>query len=172
MFWNDISEIKEWMVTIAARLTEMQMKHLENDDDDFNSITRLHDKIDTLLKDANRLKQVALAEKTLDKFEDYMKNVDKLNSMINEFKGCISMSRAAIAERKQLQSEFDELINIGKISKEIYKSMQSFINAGSELEHKNYFKLDAIYRKVCDIEEEKPKKKGNSRRKKASNPSS
>lgn len=172
MFWHDIKDIKEWMVTIAARLTEIQMRHLENEDesksdkDDFEeSIGRLHDKLNTLLTDGHRVAEVAIAQKTLDKFEDYMKNVDKLNEMINEFKGTVSLARAAIAERKEQQKEYEDLKDLAKISKKIFESMQDFIRAGDELEKKNYFKLDAIYRKICEIDAEKPKKKGNSRKK-------
>jgi hypothetical protein len=125
MFWNDIKEIKEWMVTISARLTEMQMKHLENKDsekdlleeikttfddtfcseDECSSFNRIHDKLDLLINDAKRVKQVDIAEKILDKFEDYMKNVDKLNAMINEFKGCVAMSRATLSEFKKAKND-------------------------------------------------------------------
>jgi len=41
----------------------------------------------------------------LDKFGDYVKNVDKLNSMINEFKGCVAMSRASMSETKDLAAQ-------------------------------------------------------------------
>lgn len=168
MWWNDIKDIKEWMVTIAARLTELQMKKMERDDfeNEFeDSLNRLHDKFNTLLNDELRMHRTADATKTIDKFEDYMKNVDKLNTMINEFKGTISIARAAVAERKEQQKEFEDLKELGKLSKKIFDSMQSFIAAGDQLEKKNYFKLDAIYRKICEIEDEKPKKKGNSRKK-------
>jgi hypothetical protein len=32
-----------------------------------------------------------------------MKNVDKLNGMINEFKGCVAMARSALEERKNIE---------------------------------------------------------------------
>ena len=34
-----------------------------------------------------------------DKFDDYMKNVDKLNAMVNEIKGVASMSRANLQDK-------------------------------------------------------------------------
>lgn len=34
--------------------------------------------------------------------EDFIKNIDKLNSMVNEFKGCVAMARGALEERKTL----------------------------------------------------------------------
>ena len=76
------------------------LRDVFSSDYDNNTITRLHDKVDGLMKDAKRGEAVLLAQKTLDKFEDYMKNVDKLNAMINEFKGCVAMSRAALNEKK------------------------------------------------------------------------
>jgi hypothetical protein len=33
-----------------------------------------------------------------------MKNIDKLNAMINEFKGCVFIARSALNERKQLDN--------------------------------------------------------------------
>lgn len=154
MFWHDISEIKEWMVTIASRLTEMQMKHLENEDNENDyedSLDRLHDKLTTLLNDSNREKQVFLAEKTLDKFEDYMKNVDKLNQMINEFKGCISIARAAISDKK----EMDDIRNT---LKSMIETCHKYFNHQKTISDQ-YFKIDAIYKKLCEEKPKIPKKK-------------
>jgi len=73
-------------------------------DNEVSSINRIHEKLDELRYDWGRCKQVSLAEKTLEKFEDYMKNIDKLNAMINEFKGCVFIARSALNERKQLDN--------------------------------------------------------------------
>jgi hypothetical protein len=104
------------MIAISGRLSEIEMNMVTEkefqdfkesvdtfffSEDEYSPINRLHDKLDTLLADKNRLEQVSLAESTLDKFEEYMKNVDKLNAMINEFKGCIDLARSVLAERKQ-----------------------------------------------------------------------
>ena len=106
MWWHDIKEMKKKIDRIDSYIQECSpIDHLE---DDFQEdIDRLHDKLNTLLNDGHQIAQVAIAEKTLDKFEDYMKNVDKLNILINEFKGCVSMARDAIAERKELDKEFE-----------------------------------------------------------------
>ena len=128
MWWNDIKDLKDLYKRLDERLlgiecqinlmnekVELQeniiesIKHrleevTDSIDDAFapdGSIDRMHDKVNSLLKDEKRIEHVILAQKTLDKFEDYMKNVDKLNAMINEFKGCVSMARSAIAERKE-----------------------------------------------------------------------
>jgi methyl-accepting chemotaxis protein len=78
-------------------------------EDEYNPINRIQDKLNALVAymndDKTRKKEVVLAEKTLDKFEDYMKNVDKVNAMINEFKGCISLARAALEERKEIEKQ-------------------------------------------------------------------
>jgi hypothetical protein len=127
-------------------------------EDYFNPINKIHDKLDSLIKDTDRQKAVLLAEKTLDKFEDYMKNVDKLNSMINEFKGCVSIARSAIAERKQLDEDVKEMKKVSDISQKIHRSMLSFIKAGDELQERGYFKLDAIYKAICEPNEKKSRK--------------
>jgi hypothetical protein len=80
MFWNDLKDIKAWMDSICYRVTELQIK-----------------------MDAVILAQdVEVARKTLDTFNDYMKNIDKLNAMINEFKGCVSLARGSLEERKKV----------------------------------------------------------------------
>ena len=56
----------------------------------------IYDKLTEILNDENRLEKVNLCHQTLDKFEDYMKNVDKLNTMVNEIKGIASMTRASL----------------------------------------------------------------------------
>jgi hypothetical protein len=187
MFWNDIEEIKQWMIQIngsidcllrvQAEISETCIKAvplpkvIENglndikecvsdlleSEDENNSFNRMHDKLDGLLADANRVQSVLMAEKTMDKFEDYMKNVDKVNSMINEFKGCVSMARGAIGEGKELQKEVEGMKSLASISQQIYNSMLSFIKAAENMKHEAHFKMDAIYKVVC-CKEDKPKK--------------
>jgi hypothetical protein len=155
MWWNDIKEIKDSVVQLSARFILLQdrLKELRKDvleNDPYNSFSDRLDEIkDIVASDENRAKHVLLAEKTLDKFEDYMKNVDKFNSMVNEYKGCVSMARSAVAERKELNSEFDDMRNMAKICQEIYTQ---------------YFKIDAMY-KFLIKENEKPKKKSSRKKK-------
>jgi peptidoglycan hydrolase CwlO-like protein len=63
-------------------------------------LKHLNDRLDEIVE-LICMKDDSLTIKTMDKFEDYMKNVDKLNSLVNEFKGCVALARAEIAERKQ-----------------------------------------------------------------------
>ncbi len=78
---KDMTEIKETLRCICVRLNYIQMK------------------LDGVIQQQEDDRVL-----TLGKFEDYMKNVDKLNAMINEFKGCVSLARAAITERKKIES--------------------------------------------------------------------
>jgi len=73
-----------------------------------DSLCRIHDKLNELLADENRKEQVKLSEKTLDKFENYMKNVDTLNLLINEFKGCVSMARASLSINKETKKPLEK----------------------------------------------------------------
>jgi hypothetical protein len=139
-------------------------------EDENNTINRLHDKLDALLSDAVIAGEVLVAEKTLDKFEDYMKNVDKFNAMINEFKGCVSMARASISEGTILSKTIDEMKKVADISQHIHKSMLAFIRAGDNLEKKSFFKLNAIYNAVCEGGEKKSPKKRKTTKKKMVSP--
>jgi hypothetical protein len=88
-----------------------------NSESESSHINLIHDKLDCLISDELRVQRVEIAQKTLDRFEDYMKNVDKINNMINEFKGCVSMARASLNEGRKGSAEFDILVNIDKILK-------------------------------------------------------
>jgi len=112
MFWDDIRDIKDWMNRLTDRLMRIdhsiayivkKMDELEYSEHE--NIMNLLEKIEVLIEDANRKEAVYLAEATLDKFEEYMKNVDKLNSMINEFKGCVAMARASLTTGKLTEAK-------------------------------------------------------------------
>lgn len=102
MWWNDNKETKAWMSNLSDRLCVIDEYLRGTLQDAGESLSRLHDKADALLNDAVTITQVSLAEKTLDKFDDYMRNVDKLNTMINELKGCVAVCRGTMADRKAL----------------------------------------------------------------------
>lgn len=185
MFWDDIKEIRGQINNINNRLTfinesierllgqgqERSEIYLSAEglkerfeeyfcsDDEYNSINRIHDKLNSLINDTTREEKVTLAIKTLDKFEDYMKNVEKVNVMINEFKGCVSMARGALGERKELNKEVEEMKKLTEIAQHIYKSMLDFIQAGKTIKKEAHYKIDAIYLAICEKNEEKPPKK-------------
>src|SRR5690242_7460427 len=111
MFWNDIKEIKDCLNKITCRIVILEEKindvrKLQEDSDSYDLISeklddmdihRIHASLATLVDDEKRVEE--LAQNTFDKFEDYMQNVDKLNMMINEFKGCVAMARASLNEK-------------------------------------------------------------------------
>jgi hypothetical protein len=45
-----------------------------------------------------------------DKFEDYMKNIDKINQMINEFKGLVAIVRGKAAKKERSIDRFFEVM--------------------------------------------------------------
>ena len=66
----------------------------------FNS---LNDKVNKLLNLREYDESLQQKMKYADKFDDYMKNVDKLNMMINEFKGLLAIVRGqyrAVEDKK------------------------------------------------------------------------
>lgn len=89
MFWNDIKYIKK------------EVDELKKD------LFRFDGMLTTHIADM----QETLAEKDpRDKIYDYMKNVDKLNSMINELKGCVAMSRGSL--NNDYRDKIDHLCEI------------------------------------------------------------
>jgi|GEM_PF-4367390 len=112
MFWNDI---KEWMGSVCYRLTDLQITQVDEEcircliKDELSNLNR---KLDMIFEIVNESQDFHIANHTMDTFEDYMKNVDKLNTMINEFKGCVAMARGSLEEKKRViktNSEKDKL---------------------------------------------------------------
>lgn len=156
--WSSKKDILKAVVGLSDRLVRIE-EYLQETKDFFSSesmessLDSIQDKLGGLIKDKDRLRAVALAEKTLDKFEDYMKNVDKLNGMINELKGCASMSRSAVADRKALGDELNDVM----------KGMNEYVE---NLALENSKKIDSmakLMRKIAEklqvCEKKSPKKR-------------
>ena len=70
-----------------------------------SSINRIHEKLDEILKDEKRLEKVQFGLAACEKFDDYLKNVDKLNAMVNEIKGIAAMTRANLQQKKSAKKK-------------------------------------------------------------------
>lgn len=129
---QSLAEIKESLEDIFA---------FDNSD---SVLQRLHDKLNMLLSDEKRKDAIDLATKTLDKFDDYMKNVDKLNLMVNEFKGLISIARACLSEKKEFEVLLDDIRILAESAR--LNNEDSKRNAKISLSlHDQQFKIDALY---------------------------
>lgn len=188
MWWNDIKDIKESINKFNYRLLiiegkvdcilgvirEKSEKSLGTEgieeclinirdafcpDDEYSSINIINDKLNLLVSDKKREESVILVQKTLDKFDDYMKNVDKINIMVNEFKGCVSMARGAISDKKEMD-------DMRTILKNMLESCNRHYNYEKGISNKNY-KIDAIYEFICEAKEKKSPKKRKIIKKKA-----
>jgi hypothetical protein len=155
MFWNDLKEIKGTLGNLVDRIAQLEKAVIElshnpkteafdqkmedlkecvsaffYSEEEYSPINRIHDRLDVLVEDTDRKKEVAIALQTLDKFEDYMKNIDKLNALVNEFKGCVSLARGALEERRKLNESMVECpIKEEMLSKidYIYYNMGKFV---------------------------------------------
>jgi hypothetical protein len=156
------------LIEMHGEMTRDCVEEVFDCDDEHSSVNRIHDKLDFLLEDSDRQESLVVARKTLDKFDDYMKNVDKLNILANEFKGCVALARSAIEERKELDKQTEETKKLADISQKIYNSMLSFVKAGENIKHEAHFKIDAIYRALCTGQEKKSPKDKKPAKKKAS----
>lgn len=168
-----ITEEHEGEPTSQEHMESMLEQIKESIDDAFcseeenSSINRIHDKLNMLLSDESRLQAVAIAAKTLDKFEDYMKNVDKLNGMMNEFKGCVAMARASLQDKKEQDEVREEFKAAIKYMKECVletRQNREEVRKNSEYAlslHNQHFKIEALYKTLVEptLLEPKPKKK-------------
>lgn len=166
-----ITEEHEGDPTSQEHMESMLEQIKESIDDAFcseeenSSINRIHDKLNMLLADEKRLQAAALAEKTMDKFEDYMKNVDKLNTMMNEFKGCVAMARACLQDKKEQDEVREEFKSAIKYIKEcVVETRQNREEVRKHSEyalglHNQHFKIEALYKTLVEDRFNEPKAK-------------
>jgi hypothetical protein len=69
-------------------------------EDEFSPFNNLQGKVNKLLDVAKYEERLDYSIRVCDKFEDYMKNIDKLNILINEFKGLVALLRGEFNVRK------------------------------------------------------------------------
>ena len=119
-------------------------------------LEEMEEKIDRIRDEFPRFEKLVNPDELVATYE---KHIIKIEQMMLEFKGCVSMARSSIAERKELDAELKEMKNVAHIAKDIYNSMHTFIKSADNFEQRNYFKLDAIYREICEKTAKKPKKK-------------
>jgi hypothetical protein len=152
MFWNDIADLKEWAVTIVSRLTDLQMKmdsiiqeqeHRESFVKVPEDLERNLERLDVVLK---------ISESSFDKVERYINNLEKYNGMINELKGCVSLARGAVLDRKEADSEQSLRVN------QLIYHVETLVKDNCkiiDLFHKNIEKFAHFMQK----QEKKPRKK-------------
>lgn len=82
----------------------------------------LFDKLEDVKDTLNLEEKAELSTKILDKFDDYMRNIEKLNSMVNELKGQVAIVRAGMRhtqdESKQMHKRYKEAL------KGLFKGLQ------------------------------------------------
>ena len=113
MFWDDIREIKESILRQEKRILDMEVQMMYNKDDiidkikvDINNANNITDKIYDYMKNINKINE--MVNKITDKIDDYMKNINKINEMVNELKGCVSIARATLKEKKEYENLKDD----------------------------------------------------------------
>lgn len=82
-------------------------------------IDGLYDLIKDIKKPLDLEHRVSKAVEVLDKFEDYMKNVDRLNLMVNELKGQVALVRSWSNSMGRRDKNINHIISlISKLCKE------------------------------------------------------
>jgi len=131
-----------------------------NNDDLSNSYDSLHDKLNTLLNDEKRLEETRVVGATLDKFDDYMKNVDKLNMMVNEFKGLVSVATACLSEKKEFETLLDDIRVVAKNIRFNSEMTAKMSNESAKLDTQQ-FQIQAMYKVLVEdkLKDKEPPKK-------------
>ena len=92
------------------------MRKFSFSEDEYSPFNSLQDKINKLLIVSKHEERMDRSIAICDKFENYMKNIDKLNQMINEFKGLVSIIRAERncidKESKKIRQQFKKMLEI------------------------------------------------------------
>lgn len=91
--------------------------------EDMNArFARIEYKIDEIKKPLDLEITVSHAEQTLDKFDNYMRNLEKCNIMVNELKGQVALVRAAMNKTDRYQKSMHEKYK--KAMKILYNGMR------------------------------------------------
>ncbi len=80
-----------WDEQYMKELIKESLEEFFFSEEEFSPFNRLNDKLNQLIEVSRIEHRAAIGIKICDKFDDYMKNIDKLNAMVNEFKGLISI---------------------------------------------------------------------------------
>jgi hypothetical protein len=114
MFWDDIVEIKSRMEAVENEIKRVHFSNQEilnivSDESYLDLMPSLYERLDNIGAQCKRTGDgipILLALTNPENVcETYEKHIKKLEEMMLEFKGCISMARSAIAERKELNAE-------------------------------------------------------------------
>jgi hypothetical protein len=111
---NEISEPKCMFAEV-----EESKKSIEDLNNRFDSIIDL---ITDIKKPLDIELRVSHAQQTLDKFDNYMRNLEKCNIMVNELKGQVALVRAAMNKTDTYQKSMHEKYK--KAMKILYNGMR------------------------------------------------
>lgn len=147
-----------------GQLDSLMLESLIKDSilDTFDSIEastplgEVHSKLNHLIRYVDRDEKMRLDEQTMDKFDDYMRNVDKLNAMVNEFKGCVSMSRASLVDSKELVKALAEIKEAAELAHSFHAAISSFMIVSKKMKCDYHIKIDAIYKTLCKKKPKRP----------------
>ena len=146
-----LEDIAEKLATMMNFFNEESVSYIFEDFQD--TLNHINDRVFALTQDQTRQDSVALAEKTLDKFDDYMKNVDKVNNLVNEVKGCSNMARAALQEKKESSEELSTTI------KDLVNQVSLFLAHNNMQISRLEKSIRRLEKKVKSEKKKSPKKK-------------
>ena len=88
---------------------EAKIIELEEEIEDFKDrFDRIFDTISEIKKPLDLEVRSARAIEVLDKFDNYMKNLEKSNIMVNELKGQVALVRSSMLKTEKYQSSMHE----------------------------------------------------------------
>ena len=76
-----------------------ELEEFFRSENEFNPWNSFNDKINDVIKGIKLYEKTERSLELMDQYEIYMKNIDKLNLLVNEFKGLVAMSRASFPKR-------------------------------------------------------------------------
>lgn len=154
MFWNDIKELKITSQCLHKKLLCIESKvdvlsdNIESNFADISSrLTCLEEVNEKLEQEIPRLVTLINRDDIAVNYETHFK---KISEMLLEFKGCVAIARASIAERKECD---EKCIDIPELIQQLYNSMLSFIRFTENMENEIYKRLDDL-----SVKEKRPKR--------------
>ena len=183
MFWNDIAEMKREIKQMKRSVDELHGKIAQNrcicnsqafwkqpscgvitEENECEPSRMEH--IESMLEEIKEAIEDACSdEQVLAMFENHFKDVEKLDLMIGELKGCILLARTSLVDKKDFEQTLRSINEVSETVKHYWEDTKKTAEYALSL-HNQHFKIDAIYKYLFEPDHEekikKPKKPKNS----------
>lgn len=152
---HDLQEVKNWVMALKRSVDELHCKM-------FQRPSLCQCKAPTCIKECGVLTEENDGEETptiedvLVRLDDFFddERVKKVETMLNELKGCIAMARASLMDKKEIE-EMMAFVKKAAIDAERHRKESVEQTNYALTLHNQHFKIEAMYKMLMDMRDSK-----------------